>query len=729
MILNSAPQNEAVLSNVGATTEFRIKASAKAFGILSSGLYQNKVRAIIRELSCNAVDSHVAAGKSGTPFDIHLPNSLEPWFSIRDYGTGLSHEQVINIYTTYFESSKTDSNDYIGALGLGSKTPFSYTDNFTLTAIKDGRRGIYTAFITEHGLPGIALMMEEQTKDPSGVEVKFSVNDRYDFNKFIEEAGNVFTYFKLRPVVAGNKSFKFTDIKYTDKDIVPGVHVQERSGYHQKSMAIMGNIAYPIEVPESDTILGDYRKMLDCRLELHFAIGELDFQASREGLSYIPQTVEAIKRKLVALSAQLAVHLTKEADAIPNFWDRANLLVKKGGETLWSTAVVKYVVDTKFPLVVVLHGQPRHLEFKYSEDDLAKKFNLKVSGFQQRNGHRSSHNLRTSTAWLNPHTPAAKTINMWTIPAVPQVHFVLNDTKVGALQRAKFHWRESGKANNDSVYVLDAADKKKPVKSDKFLKELFSPKTVVKASTLKKAVRVVGNRVAANVTILRMETVSGRGRWSDEKQVWRDAGKVQAFDAKETHYYLPLCGFQAIGKDTRVIDVKTLHRMLGNCGIEALDVPIYGVRKGDLKEISTQKNWVNLETFISNTLKAVSTVEITRMAATAVLSDEFIKKIGGIYNNVKAGSLYKATVDKFSAIKPMECNQGSLDALCRAYAQGVSITPQTMAAQFKDEVQQMHRRYPLLNHLSVHRTSDYAHVAQYINLIDAELGKPVQETD
>ena len=111
MILNSAPQNEAVLSNVGATTEFRIKASAKAFGILSSGLYQNKVRAIIRELSCNAVDSHVAAGKSGTPFDIHLPNSLEPWFSIRDYGTGLSHEQVINIYTTYFESSKTDSND------------------------------------------------------------------------------------------------------------------------------------------------------------------------------------------------------------------------------------------------------------------------------------------------------------------------------------------------------------------------------------------------------------------------------------------------------------------------------------------------------------------------------------------------------------------------------------------------------------------------------------------
>ena len=97
MILNSTPQNEAILSNVGQIGEFRIKNSAKAFSILSSGLYANKIRAIIRELSCNAVDSHVDAGKADTPFDVHLPNSLEPWFAIRDYGTGLTNDQVTNI--------------------------------------------------------------------------------------------------------------------------------------------------------------------------------------------------------------------------------------------------------------------------------------------------------------------------------------------------------------------------------------------------------------------------------------------------------------------------------------------------------------------------------------------------------------------------------------------------------------------------------------------------------
>ena len=162
MIIAPVLQEEAIMSNVGEIGEFRIRNSAKAFNILSSGLYANKIRAIIRELSCNAIDSHVAAGRIETPFDVHLPNQLEPWFAIRDYGTGLSHEQVTNIYTTYFESTKTDSNAFIGALGLGSKSPFSYTDNFTVTAVKDGRKGIYTAFINEQGVPSIALMMEEE---------------------------------------------------------------------------------------------------------------------------------------------------------------------------------------------------------------------------------------------------------------------------------------------------------------------------------------------------------------------------------------------------------------------------------------------------------------------------------------------------------------------------------------------------------------------------------------
>src|SRR6185436_18340980 len=144
--------NEVVLSNVGTTGEFKIRNSAKAFKILSDGLYSNKIRAIVRELSCNAVDSHVGAGKQDVPFEVHLPTILEPYFAVRDFGMGLDGDSVVNIYTTYFESTKTNSNDFIGALGLGSKSPFSYTENFTVTAIKDGTKRIYSAFINDVGV-------------------------------------------------------------------------------------------------------------------------------------------------------------------------------------------------------------------------------------------------------------------------------------------------------------------------------------------------------------------------------------------------------------------------------------------------------------------------------------------------------------------------------------------------------------------------------------------------
>ena len=280
MIIKSAAENLPVLSNVGETGEFRIRNSAKAFSILSSGLYANKIKAIIREYSCNAWDSHIMAGRADCPFDVHLPNTLEPWFAVRDYGIGLSHDGVVQIYTTYFESTKSESNDVIGGLGLGSKAAFSYTDNFTVTAVKDGRRGVYTAFINEQGVPSIALMMEEETTDPNGVEVRFGVNDSYDFRKFHQEAREVFKYFATKPNVIGVEGFEPETVNYARKDIMPGVHELGRSHY---STAVMGNIGYPLQVPNAVANLGDLAQVLECGLELHFDIGELDIQASREG--------------------------------------------------------------------------------------------------------------------------------------------------------------------------------------------------------------------------------------------------------------------------------------------------------------------------------------------------------------------------------------------------------------------------------------------------------------
>ena len=43
MKLHNAVQDQPIVSNVGQIGEFRIRNSAKAFNILSSGLYANKI--------------------------------------------------------------------------------------------------------------------------------------------------------------------------------------------------------------------------------------------------------------------------------------------------------------------------------------------------------------------------------------------------------------------------------------------------------------------------------------------------------------------------------------------------------------------------------------------------------------------------------------------------------------------------------------------------------------
>lgn len=725
MILNSTPQNEAVLSNVGEIGEFRIRNSAKAFSILSSGLYANKIRAIIRELSCNATDSHVAAGRADTPFDVHLPNQLEPWFSVRDYGVGLNHDQVTQIYTTYFESTKTGSNDFIGALGLGSKTPFSYTDNFTVTAIKDYSKRIYSAFINAHGVPSIALMTDNDTDEPNGVEVKFSVNQYYDYNSFRREAETVFTHFKLRPAVTGSNNFKIEEVVYEDKNIVPGIHSVK--GHGHQSVAIMGNIAYPIDVPSTDTTLGKLRDLLSCNLEIHFGIGELDFQASREGLSYIPQTVEAIKRKLEALNAQLATYVAKEADAISCLWSRAIFLMEKKETALWSAAVFKYVSDTKFPLIKIDNQRLRSYDFSITVDALAAKHNLALRGFEHRTGEKKCSTMNPASEFDYKTNIAGP--KQWEISVGAGVHFVKNTGKVGALERAKHHWRNTkSKTHYNTIFVMERVDKKKPAAFDAFIKSISSPPSYVDVSTLMEKPRKAS--MGKNVTIMKLERKGSNGysRYSrnHDEVVWRDAGSADSFDAKATHYYLPLSGFSPITKAKGVFNIKDLFQDLKDCGVAKLNgLTIHGVRKGDFEFIKTQKNWVNLEDFISKSLSVVDDNFLKGLAVQALDDFPFIKYNSSIATRITDtdGPFLKLTTE-FKDRKRSDYSQHSLNQLCANYTAGTVISPEAVVQKVKGECEKVYKRYPLLKSLST-GSSGYEAVAEYINLIDSS--KKVKE--
>lgn len=719
MIINSAPTFEAEIGNAGAVSEFKIRASAKAFGILSSGLYANKIRAIIRELSCNAVDSHVAAGKKGTPFDVHLPNSLEPHFSIRDYGTGLSHEQVTQIYTTYFESSKTDSNDYVGALGLGSKSPFSYTDNFTITAIKNGIKGVYTAFINGQGVPSIAQMASEETKEPAGVEIQFSVNDRWDFDKFRNEAQSVYSTFELQPVVSGCDSFNPKVITYIDRDIIPGVHTVK--GHSYNSVAVMGNIAYPIQIPQGNN-LNRLRRLLDCNLEIHFNIGEVDFQASREGLSYIPETIQAIQLKLEQLNAVLTSKLATDMDAIKNNWDRAHAINTKSNEVLWQAAVAEYVkanVD-KNPLIDASRTSYYiHIVNPGIMTKELEKLNISVEGFTQHSGHRTVQKLRPEHISSRDTKGEYITETRMEFAVSDATRFVINDIKKGGMARATYHYKTLN-ASTTYAYVLTPIDATKPMKLKAFYKKLHNPpaKLSINVSEMPEKPRKEAVERAKNVSILQLGHSSswyGGGKWR-----WNTAGKSSDYDDSTTYYYFAVKGLafdSGYGVD---VSIDTLANNLNT--VRMLDIKtVYGVRRSDIELIKSKSNWINIEDVLSKKFNALTEADILKYIASEVDIDAISTYNSKLVAKIDVNSAFVKLANKFKGVSKEDSYKvTAFKQLVRWYATGGTF--ESIAGDVFKEVKEVATRYPMLKYISDYQVSGdtVVEIANYINLVDSK---------
>ena len=297
-MITTSPNINIESSGIQCQSDFKIRASRKAFQILSSGLYSDKKKAIVRELLANAVDAHIAAHNPESPL-VHLPNQFEPFFSIRDYGTGLSDESIFTVYTTYFESTKTESNDYTGCLGLGSKSPFSYVDSFTVIGYFDGVKRTYNAYLNEHGVPAIARLHEEATTEHNGLEIIIPVKDT-DFDEFRMKLETVAKRFKIQPKVVGNSEYKMKPVEYS----LHGTGWALRTLHNTGMIAAMGNIGYPIDLKDG-SLTNAQQEALKLPVDLFFNIGELDIAASRESLSFDIVTVKNIKIRLDSFIAEL----------------------------------------------------------------------------------------------------------------------------------------------------------------------------------------------------------------------------------------------------------------------------------------------------------------------------------------------------------------------------------------------------------------------------------------
>lgn len=320
-------------SGLGESNTFSIAASSKAFEILSSNLYQNKILAVVREISCNAADAHTSVGKSFDSIQVHLPTYGEPWFSVRDFGPGLSHNDVMQLYTTYFQSTKDNSDALIGGFGLGSKSPFAVTDQFTVTSWHNGTKSEYVMY-KDAGLPRVNVIRSVASTEPNGILVQVGV-DR-NFSTWVDEARNFFRWWSVRPTITPSSI------------VIPDYPIRNETNAKSPTLnangdplwllttvsqptAFVGLVPYTIDFsaipnnPHSDTNLP---------LLFVFDVGEVSINPSRETLSYDSKTCATIIARLNLFFSEYLQTFQAELAAAPTLYDARVLRYVKWAETL-----------------------------------------------------------------------------------------------------------------------------------------------------------------------------------------------------------------------------------------------------------------------------------------------------------------------------------------------------------------------------------------------------------
>lgn len=306
--------------------DYTIEADAEFFTHLSKRIYTDSMLAIVRELTCNAWDSQVEAGNAQTPIIIHCPNLLEPVFKVIDYGMGIDLDTLKSVYSSYGKSTKRSNMNLTGGLGVGSKTPFAYTDSFTVYSVKDGIQHIMVNY-KDKGIPKIKEIISVPTDEPNGVriEVPIKVNDFESFEVRIKAIAGIF-HGNIQ--VTGIRGFEFeksniycnTDLKTTfsildyqlpDSLFCIGSSIV-KSFTSSNWLVLMGNVPYQLDLNKLD-LSHDVQRFIEKDLTqynkvtcLEVPVGLLDFSMSREHLEYSDRTKKVLVDMLSKFRADVA---------------------------------------------------------------------------------------------------------------------------------------------------------------------------------------------------------------------------------------------------------------------------------------------------------------------------------------------------------------------------------------------------------------------------------------
>ena len=286
-----------------------------------TNLYSDPVTAPIREIISNAIDSHVEAGQT-RPVEVTRPSTFRPVFEVRDFGVGMNVDTLLKVYGKYGYSTKRHTNDQIGMMGLGSKAALTYTDSFSVIAVRDGVRIFAVVSRGQDGGGGVDVKDTSKVDEPDGVIVQVPVSQVTEFNRKLDRFVRYAVPGTL--LVDGNEPSAMQDAHMKVSERLYLVNLYS-SGHDDRDIVVSGGVPYDAGNHLSRDIPYGYSVVA------FVDIGDVDMPPNRESLHYTDKTNAAmariredIKRKLKE-AAQAAVDGAEnhtEAITISRKWDR-----------------------------------------------------------------------------------------------------------------------------------------------------------------------------------------------------------------------------------------------------------------------------------------------------------------------------------------------------------------------------------------------------------------------
>lgn len=277
------------------------------FNILRNSTYNDPIGSPIREYVANALDEHVKHGKSHVPVEVTFPTAFSAELKVRDFGAGLSDEDVVKFFAFYGASDKRTSSDLMGAFGIGCKSAFAYTDSFSVVSYKDGTKTTFNLYIDETDIGKIARLASNKTDEPNGVEIIIPVKPQ-DVSTFVQRGLALVKYFKTKPLIKGVANVP----DYNDEPIIKGDN-WKYFGDNRTPIVIQGQVGYPFEpskvgqvnyygdtnapIPAGYVARWEY-DLMKSGLEFEAPIGAVEVTASRESLQMTPKSIKAIRAQL-----------------------------------------------------------------------------------------------------------------------------------------------------------------------------------------------------------------------------------------------------------------------------------------------------------------------------------------------------------------------------------------------------------------------------------------------